>query len=530
MTAATLDVKLTASTAQFHQRMTAASAVVGKMTSATTSAHRGLFLVRSGVEQLATSASGLQGPLGQVTRGLLTIGGGGGVALLAAAAIGVLVLAYKSLFGGLDKLVEKNTALAKSLGGARTVAQQLREGIQELGAEVQKTTFKTVAFLNALPSGVGQLPLLQDLAALHIANKAEAAAAALEQGALGIRQQRIGQMDKSIRQRQQENQLLAASVELTAQLHAAEKLGISTTGRQFALRVALAEITARFAAVQEGATAAQTAGMVAAAREHVLLEQAITDRERQIAALRTEAEVRRHLAGTGPAAQLALSTPMLAVRRGAALKPAQVDETFGLDAFEEKMRRAAAMAGQTLEAFRDEVAQIRDAIAQGLVDVLGATADRLGAIFGGLAQGFRGFGNTLFAIVGQVISNIGRQLIPLGAITAALGKVGLAIKTFVHNPIAAIAAGVALMALGAALAGAAQRSIGGLSETGAGGGGGGGFASPAAGAAAEQRGTATLIVQGDPYWDMSDPRRRDALAKAIEDLRSYGQIRIEWES
>lgn len=508
MVAASLSVRLSAETAQFHQRMTAAIAVFGKLTGASTSAHRGLFLVRSGVEQLAGAATGLGGPLGSVARGLLTIGAGGGVALVAAAAIGALTLAYKSLFGSLDKLVEKNAQLAKSLGGARSVADQLRAGITELGTTVQQTAVKTGTFLSAL-HGLGDLPLIQDLAALQIANKAEAAATALEQAALGVRQQRIGQIDKSIRQRQQENQQLAAMVELTAQLHVAEQGGVATRARQLALRQAIAEVTARYQAAEVGATAAQTANMVATARQHVLLEQNIKDRERQVAALRDLVAQQRLMAKAAAAGELGAAGQLTnATRRNITLRQrvvvsVEVDPEASI-----KIRRQTEAWIAEVERAQDLILNVTASLQNAIQDSIAQTAEVIGTIIAGAGHGFSRLGAVVLAGIGNLMVMLGKSLI-------AFGIAGLAIKKFVISPGLAIAAGAALIALGSALGAVANRMV---NASPASGGTGGGF-SPKESVITPQESAqpATIIIQGG-LLDMSDPRQADAMANALSQL------------
>lgn len=139
-----------------------------------------------------------------------------------------------------------------------------------------------------------------------------------------------------------------------------------------------------------------------------------------------------------------------------------------------------------------------------------ALGDQLGQIFAGLAHGFHGFGKVMEGILGAMLSTLGKVLI-------AYGVAGLAIRHFVISPGAAIAAGVALVALGSALSAAASNTV-----SGAGGGGGAvpAGATPSADQASQGPGTIYLELHGDGVVGalFADPRNQDALAQALRDL------------
>ena len=61
-------------------------------------------------------------------------------------------------------------------------------------------------------------------------------------------------------------------------------------------------------------------------------------------------------------------------------------------------------------------------------------------------------GKSLLATIGDLAVKVGEQMI-------AFGTAGLALKRLIHNPIAAIAAGSALVALGSAAASAVNRTL-----------------------------------------------------------------------
>jgi hypothetical protein len=170
--------------------------------------------------------------------------------------------------------------------------------------------------------------------------------------------------------------------------------------------------------------------------------------------------------------------------------------------------------------------QIIQAQMQGILDALTAIAERIGDIFAGVRRGFHGFAAQMGALLGAVLKQIGQTLVQMGIAAIAAGKLGLAIKAFAKNPFAAIAAGVALIALGQALAASAQRSM----NQGLGGGGGGGSSSFESSAATSSQGESVIILElrGDAVVTtlFQDPRNQDALAEALSDL-SGRRVRVE---
>jgi hypothetical protein len=109
----TLTAKLEAETADFQAGMSQATQQLQDFTAtgatpatvatqkldatATTTSGHGIGVLRRGLEALAFQASGVSGPIGHVTAGLVQLGGGTGVTLVAAAAIATLGLAFREM-------------------------------------------------------------------------------------------------------------------------------------------------------------------------------------------------------------------------------------------------------------------------------------------------------------------------------------------------------------------------------------------------------------------------------------------------
>lgn len=143
---------------------------------------------------------------------------------------------------------------------------------------------------------------------------------------------------------------------------------------------------------------------------------------------------------------------------------------------DEQLHAEALIAKKSLEEQTLSIAvQARDGLANVLGDALIAGIQRAfekGANFG---DAMKAFGTTLLAGLGNVMVTFGQQLVALGV------QLKIAMSSFATgNPYGLIAAGLGIIAIGAALRGAASSS---LNQNGFGGGGGvgGGFSAPAIG-------------------------------------------------
>ena len=110
-----------------------AGTAVAAVGTASTRAAPGIHAIRTALFSLATSAAGVPGPLGSIANGLLLFGGGAGVALAAAAAIGSVALAVN--------------LLTKAAREGKKAADDLINSIQNIGKsrfEVLTGTIATV--------------------------------------------------------------------------------------------------------------------------------------------------------------------------------------------------------------------------------------------------------------------------------------------------------------------------------------------------------------------------------------------------
>ncbi len=146
-------------------------------------------------------------------------------------------------------------------------------------------------------------------------------------------------------------------------------------------------------------------------------------------------------------------------------------------------------------------------------------AGGIGELLAGVHTHFKNFQTLLEGVLGSMLISIGQSLI-------ATGLAGVAIHAFISNPFAAVAAGIALIALGNALASAATASVGNAGSALASGGGASAIRcgySPAGGglgivpSGATQQGAGYIFIQGG-LLDMSDARQAAAFSKAVTDL------------
>jgi hypothetical protein len=153
----------------------------------------------------------------------------------------------------------------------------------------------------------------------------------------------------------------------------------------------------------------------------------------------------------------------------------------------------------------------------GIGDVMQGMFERIGGI---LAAGHLTFKTFLMSIVGTVAG----VMVALGKQLIAFGTAGMAIKAFVKNPAAALAAGAALVllgsTLGAAAAGTVDRGLG------SGGGGGGVTASaPALSSSNSDTRTGTTIFRVPRSGFGMDPNNPDDMDRFLSMLREAQRSR-----
>ena len=114
----------------------------------------------------------------------------------------------------------------------------------------------------------------------------------------------------------------------------------------------------------------------------------------------------------------------------------------------EKLRLALELQKKTIEDFNKELGSI---VTNGTVNALAGIGDAIG---GALASG----GNVIDAVGKSILGSMGSMLQELGKATIAYGVGLIAIKTAIKNPATAIAAGVAMVALGSMIGKAVAKS------------------------------------------------------------------------
>ena len=145
--------------------------------------------------------------------------------------------------------------------------------------------------------------------------------------------------------------------------------------------------------------------------------------------------------------------------------------------YQARVREEAKAYSDAINAETLQMAQgVRDGLANTLGDALAAGVQAAFAKGANFGDAMKAFGVTLLSGLGNVMVAFGQHLIQLGV------ALKVAMSSFSSgNPIGMIAAGVAILAIGSALKGAASRSMSQAGYGGGGGGGGGGYSAPAMG-------------------------------------------------
>lgn len=125
----------------------------------------------------------------------------------------------------------------------------------------------------------------------------------------------------------------------------------------------------------------------------------------------------------------------------------------------EKLRLALELQKKTIEDFNKELGSI---VTNGTVNALAGIGEAIG---GALASG----GNVIDAVGKSILGSMGSMLQELGKATIAYGVGLIAVKAAIKNPYLAVAAGVAMVALGSAM----SKSVSKSSSSALGGGGSG---------------------------------------------------------
>lgn len=148
-------------------------------------------------------------------------------------------------------------------------------------------------------------------------------------------------------------------------------------------------------------------------------------------------------------------------------------------------------------------------IAKVLTDVFVNLGTTIGNIFAGVHVTLSSVFSDLRKLLGGFLTDLGRTMI-------ASGTAGLAMKAFVSNPFGAIAAGVALVALGTALSGSAQNSVNSL---GSGGSSSAAVSTPTPSSSlAGSASTGTIVIHIDGF-DPLNPAHLDRLREAQQQLK-----------
>jgi tape measure domain-containing protein len=239
------------------------------------------------------------------------------------------------------------------------------------------------------------------------------------------------------------------------------------------LLVELASVTALTAAQTDTLRGAEAQLVAQLSAGNIGLEQRVK-LSKQLAAVQSAVGDQLALGlGGGPTARMGVtSSPMGRPAMVGAINPAVIGQV---------QAQMAAVAAATEQAAVDTIQRLQQSFAGGVVSTF---ADALAAGFqaaiasGKIGEGFKAFGAVMLSGLGEMLQNFGkRALLANQLILKLMASMGS------MNPVAGIAASLALIALGGALKGAAQSAFGGgggggnmAAVSGFSGGGGGGTA------------------------------------------------------
>src|SRR6266571_821792 len=173
-------VSLEAETSQFQARMSASGEVLQRLESSGASAHRGVTIARRGLEELAVQATGVEGVIGRVASGLLTLGAVSTTTLAVLGMAGVVVGAFRIVAQTLDEVnaaaLRGQTAFAALAGQGNQLVTVMSQFI-DLQAKLEAAQEKLGANLG-MAAVLRTLPLMGGVADLLEARGTGAAAEA----------------------------------------------------------------------------------------------------------------------------------------------------------------------------------------------------------------------------------------------------------------------------------------------------------------------------------------------------------------
>lgn len=211
-------------------------------------------------------------------------------------------------------------------------------------------------------------------------------------------------------------------------------------------------LAARGSKVSEDMTKAGATAAVAASNQYRSVVQLKSGYSQlTVAASKARAEITTNLKPVAGSLQMTTAAPP------SVLPPAITAIAPGVEA--QVKASAGQMAGVIESTYLEEMTAMATNLAVGIKDIL-ADSVALGIeqaiATGSMASGFKAMAKAMLAGLGVMLIQFGKSLIPVGAL---MGKVRTALMTL--SPQGIVAAGLGMIAVGAALRGAAQAAFGG---------------------------------------------------------------------
>lgn len=210
-------------TRSFRQNVFAQLDLLGK--SGTT--RQGVNALTIGFRQMAVAATGATGPMGNLARAGLLLGGGGGVLLGAAATVGVLGLAWHTLTKDVKAATSALDQFGESLTRAKSPGGQFQALVADLSADLDKMDRRFAVAREINATGLQNIPGLSVLGEIGTDTARSVLASLRERGereaveaVLALRNARAGAHQDAATALQREAQLIGLTGEEAARLQA----------------------------------------------------------------------------------------------------------------------------------------------------------------------------------------------------------------------------------------------------------------------------------------------------------------------
>lgn len=410
----------------------------------------GLF--RNSVRGMAQQAAGVRGPVGGFISQLLQITGGAGLAVGAAASIGILALAFKALRAEAEK-AEK--AQKDAIDRLLKLRESARTDEAKQAEDVARAKEKLAGITNRITTAERELAAVRRQAGDEYidVSSLEAEIAKLREDQLEtLKAINAPEIARQARERTEHEKLYAEAVRESEQRLSVLAVRLAHVGLS---HEELTEALRRHDLAQQGLTASEIAGLVVNDREAIARQQEIDQRTAILALMRETTVLMQQIA-----APIGFTAPKTKVTPDGRTT-VDTEELSGSEDFAHRLVESLDLSITMVE----DLARSMDALAEGSLQALGSAFE---SVFGAIAEGGKVSGA---AMIAGLLGAISKAALHEAGFYFARGVAALAGAVFpVPNPAAKVSAAQYFKA--SALMAAVGVGTG-LAAGGVGGGGGG---------------------------------------------------------